>query len=234
MKFEEIISFFQNNKSEKACKGMARFKIDCENIYGISMPVLRNLSKKIGKNHKLALKLWNHGYHESRILAILIEDKDKVDEDQLEDWVNAFDTWDLCDQACINLFVNMPLAISKIPKWAKSGKEFVKRTAFSLIAVIAVHDKKSNNKYFEDFFPLIEEGSDDERNFVKKSVNWALRSIGKKNKYLNKRAIQVANDILEMENKAAVWIAKNAIKELESEEVQNRLKALKKNKSNKF
>ena len=234
MNFEMIMDFFEENKNENNISGMSKFGISTDKIYGIKMDSLRKLSKEIGNDHELALQLWEHGYHESRILATLIDEADRVDEDQLDEWVNDFDTWDICDQACINLFSNIPLAITKIPIWATSKKEFVKRTAFSLIAVIAVHDKKSNNKYFEDFFPLIEEGSDDERNFVKKSVNWALRSIGKKNKYLNKKAIQVANDILEMENKAAVWIAKNAIKELESEEVQNRLKALKKNKSNKF
>ena len=118
----------------------------------------------------------------------------------------------------------MPKAISKISEWAESEEEFVKRTAFSLIAVIAVHDKKSKNSYFEDFFPIIKNASDDNRNFVKKSVNWALRSIGKKNKYLNKKAITLANEILKLDYKSSQWIAKDALKELESEEVQNRLK----------
>ena len=188
------------------------------------MDSLRKLSKEIGNDHELALQLWEHGYHESRILATLIDEADRVDEDQLDEWVNDFDTWDICDQACINLFSNIPLAISKIPIWATSKKEFVKRTAFSLIAVIAVHDKKSDNSYFENFFPLIKKASDDNRNFVKKAVNWALRSIGKKNKYLNEKAIELAKEILKLDYKSAQWIAKDAIKELESENVQNRLK----------
>ena len=157
------------------------------------------------------------------MLATLIEDSSKVSAEQLDKWVNDFDTWDIVDQACINILVNMPLAISKIPVWAKSEEEFVKRTAFSLIAVISVHDKKSEDSYFEGFFPYLIEGADDNRNFVKKSVNWALRSIGKKNKYLNKRAIEVSNEILELDCKSAKWIAKNALKELESERVQDRL-----------
>ena len=223
MEFDEIIEFFEENKNVKNIKGMEKFKIDSDKIYGIKMDVLRKLAKKIGKDHDLALQLWEHGYHESRILATLIEEKDKIDDDQLEEWVNDFDTWDICDQACINLFVNTPKAISKIPEWAESEEEFVKRTAFSLIAVIAVHDKKSKNSYFEGFFPIIKNACDDNRNFVKKSVNWALRSIGKKNKYLNKKAIMLANEILKLEYKSAQWIAKDAIKELESEEVQNRL-----------
>ena len=223
MNYGDIISYFEKHESEKARKGMEKYKVGCKDKYGISMPVLRKLSKKIGKNHQLALKLWKHGYHESRILATLIEEKDKVDENQLEKWVNDFDSWDICDQACINLFVNMPLAISKIKEWAKSDKEFVKRTSFSLIAVIAVHNKNEDDNYFERFFPLIKEACIDEKNYVKKAVNWALRSIGKKNKYLNKKAIEVANEILEMDSKTAKWIGRDAIKELESKEVQNRL-----------
>ena len=234
MNFEMIMDFFEENKNENNISGMSKFGISTDKIYGIKMDSLRKLSKEIGNDHELALQLWEHGYHESRILATLIDEADRVDEDQLDEWVNDFDTWDICDQACINLFSNIPLAISKIPIWATSKKEFVKRTAFSLIAVIAVHDKKSDNSYFENFFPLIKKASDDNRNFVKKAVNWALRSIGKKNKYLNEKAIELAKEILELDYKSAQWIAKNAIKELESEEVQNKLKALKKNKSNKF
>ena len=139
MDFEEIIDFFEENQNKDNIAGMNRFKINSDKIYGIKMDVLRKLAKKIGKDHDLALKLWDHGYHESRILATIIEE-DEMDEDQLDEWANDFDAWDICDQACINLLSNSPLAISKIPEWASSEKEFVKRTAFSLIAVIAVHD----------------------------------------------------------------------------------------------
>jgi len=224
MELEEIIQFFEENKNENNIAGMDRFGIDCDKVYGIKMDAIRKLAKKIGKDHDLALQLWEHGYHESRILATIIEEKDEVDDDQLEEWVNDFDTWDICDQACINLFVNTPKAISKIPSWATSEKEFVKRAAFSLIAVMAVHDKKSKDSYFESFFPIIKKACDDNRNFVKKAVNWALRSIGKKNKNLNKKAIALSNEILELDYKSAKWIAKDALKELESDEVQNRLK----------
>ena len=201
MDLNEIINFFEDNVDEKNLETMARLKVGSDKKYGIKMPVLRKLAKEIGKDHELALELWNHGYHESRLLATLIEDSSKVSAEQLDKWVNDFDTWDI----------------------AKSEEEFVKRTAFSLIAVISVHDKKSEDSYFEGFFPYLIEGADDNRNFVKKSVNWALRSIGKKNKYLNKRAIEVSNEILELDCKSAKWIAKNALKELESERVQDRL-----------
>ena len=223
MDLNDIIKFFEDNIDEKNLETMARLKVGSDKKYGIKMPVLRKLAKEIGKDHELALELWNHGYHESRLLATLIEDSSKVSEEQLDKWVDDFDTWDIVDQACINILVKMPQGISKIPLWAESDKEFVKRTAFSLIAVIAVHDKKSEDSYFEEFFPYLIEGADDNRNFVKKSVNWALRSIGKKNKHLNKRAIEVSNEILELDCKSAKWIAKNALKELESERVQDRL-----------
>lgn len=222
MELSDIINFFESNMDEENIKTMNRLKAGSNKKYGIRMPILRKLSKEIGKDHELALELWSQGCHESRLLATLIEDPEQVDEKQLDDWVNDFNTWDLCDQACINILVKMPLAIEKIPIWAYSEKEFVKRTAFSLIAVIAVHDKKSENSYFEEFFPLIKDACDDNRNFVKKSVNWAIRSIGKKNKYLNQKAIILSNEILNYESKSAKWIAKNALRELESEKVQKK------------
>lgn len=224
MNFESVIDFFEENRNQANIETQNRFKIGNVNKYGIKVPILRKLAKEIGKNHELACKLWEHGFLESRLLAIFIEDYNLITEEQMDKWVNDFDSWDIVDQACINLFVNMPRAISKIPVWAKADEEFVKRTAFSLIAVIAVHDKKSEDKYFEEFFPLIIVGSDDNRNFVKKSVNWAIRSIGKKNIYLNQRAIEFSYNLLEKDSKSAKWIAKNAIKELESEKVQNKLK----------
>ena len=223
MELADIIEFFESNVDEDNLKTMNRLKVGSDNKYGIRMPVLRKFAKEIGKDHELALKLWNHGYHESRLLATLIEESDNVDKAQLEAWVNDFDTWDLCDQACINLLVEMPSAIERIPIWAESEKEFVKRTAFSLIAVIAVHDKTSDDSYFEGFFSLIGKASFDERNFVKKSVNWAIRSIGKKNIHLNQKAIELSNEILEYDSKSARWIAKNALRELESEKVQKKL-----------
>ena len=223
MNFESIIDFFEENKNQSNIESQNRLKVGNVNKYGIKVPVLRKLAKEIGKNHDLAVKLWEHGFLESKLLAIFIEDYNQITEEQMNKWVNDFDSWDVVDQACINLFVKMPMAISKIPIWAKADAEFVKRTAFSLIAVIAVHDKKSEDKYFEEFFPIILEGVNDNRNFVKKAVNWAIRSIGKKNIYLNQKAIELSYDILKKDSKSAKWIAKAAIKELESEKVKNKL-----------
>jgi len=187
--------------------------------YGFRLLQIRKMGKKCGKNHELTLKLWDWGYHETYLLATMVEENEKVDSNQLNEWVNAFYSWDLVNQACINLFRFIPEAIDNIFIWCESDKEFVKRTAFSLIAVMAVHSKDSS---FDKYFGIIKEGSKDNRNFVKKAVIWALRQIGKSNAENNKKAIGLAYEILDMDNKASKWVARGAIRELESEKVQSK------------
>lgn len=223
MDFQEVINYFEEIQDENVVNSNKRFAIGCEYSYGIRLPVLRKLAKEIGKDHELAIKLWNHPYHESHLLATMVEQKEKVTSKQLEEWVNSFYSWDIVDQACINLLVDLPEARENIFVWCESEKEFVKRTAFSLIAVIAVRDKKAEPKYFDKYFSLIKEASFDNRNFVKKSVNWALRQIGKRDFECNKKALEVAYEISEIDDKACRWISSNAIRELESEKVQKRL-----------
>ena len=203
---------------------MARFGINTGKTYGVRMPELRSIAKNIGKDHELAEKLWNAGYGETKILASLIEDPKMVTESQMEKWVNEFDSWDVCDQCCINLFRKIPFARQKVFKWSLRDEEFVKRAAFALIAVLAVHDKKADDEKFEEFFPLIIRESFDNRNFVKKSVNWALRQIGKRNTALNRKAVEIAEEIQNRNSRAAKWMASDAIRELKSEKVQKRLK----------
>ena len=190
--------------------------------YGVRMPELRRIAKNTGKNHELAEKLWNAGYGETRILASLIDDPEKVTEAQMEKWVLDFDSWDVCDQCCMNLFRKTPFAYKKIFEWSRNEHEFVKRAAFTLIAVLAVHDKQAPDDRFEQLFSLIIEESIDNRNYVKKSVNWALRHIGKKNIHLNRRAIEIAEEIHKIDSKSARWIASDALRELKSEKVQKR------------
>lgn len=182
------------------------------------------MAKKIRKNHELAQKLWASKIHEARLLVGFIDDPKQVTEKQMESWVNDFDSWDVCDQVCMNLFDKNPLAYSKAVEWAGRKEEFIKRAGFALMAVLAFHDKKASDKEFEKFFPIITKGSTDERNFVKKAVNWALRQIGKRSLYLNKKAVAAAKEIQKIESKSARWIAADAIRELESEAVQNKLK----------
>jgi len=195
---------------------MARFGINPHKTLGISMPVLRQMAKEIGKNHKLAQQLWDSGIHEAKILAALIDEPKLVTNQQMEKWVRDFDSWDVCDQVCMSLFDKTPFAYQKALKWAKEKKEFVKRAGFAIMAALSVHDKKAKDKDFVKFFPLIKKFSVDERNFVRKANNWALRQIGKRNMYLNKKAIKLAEEIQKINSKSAKWIANNAIRELKA------------------
>ena len=203
---------------------MARYGINPKNNLGISIYKLRPIAKEIGKDHELALKLWDSGIHDARLLACFIEDPTKVTGEQMDSWAKDFDSWDVCDQACTSLFDLTPLAWIKVVEWAERGEEFVKRGAFSLIAGLAVHDKKASDKKFERFFPLIKKHSIDDRNYVKKAVNWALRNIGKRNLGLNKQMIKLSEEILKIDSKSAKWIARDALRELTSEKIQIRLR----------
>jgi len=205
-------------------KGMARFGINTEKALGIPIPPLRKLAKKTGKNHKLALALWDSGIHEARILASMVDNFNLVTEKQMEKWVKDFNSWDICDQVCMNLFGRTPFAVKKAKKWTKSSQEFTKRAGFAMMASLAIHDKKMENRQFMEFFSLIEKESGDERNFVKKAVNWALRQIGKRNQKLNKEAIKIAQKIKKQNSKSARWTANNALTELQSEAIQKRFK----------
>jgi len=224
MEYQEIIKKLNSEANPKNVEGMARFGINTKNTLGISVYVLRDLAKKIKRNHKLAQQLWNSGIHEARMLACFIDEIAKVTEKQMEKWVKDFDSWDICDQVCGNLFDRTDFAWKKALEWTKRKEEFVKRAGFVLVATLSVHDKKAKDKDFEKFLPLIKKHSLDERNFVKKAVNWALRQIGKRNLNLNKKAIKLAREIQKIDSKSAKWIANDAIRELISDPVQKRLK----------
>ncbi len=205
---------------------MARFGINPKNTLGVSIPVIRDLAKTQCKNprrHELALELWKTGIHEARLLAGFIDDSKKVSEAQMESWARDFDSWDVCDQACSNLFDQTPFAWRKAREWTKRKEEFVKRAGFVLMACLAVHDKKADDKKFLAFLPIIKREARDERNFVRKAVNWALRQIGKRSKALNAAAVKTASEISRIDSKAARWIAADALRELESPAVQKRL-----------
>ena len=223
MQYENILNKLKSMSNPEAVKGMARYGINPKNNLGVSIYKLRPIAKEIGKDHKLALKLWSSGIHDARLLACFIEDPVKITGGQMDSWAKDFDSWDVCDQACTSLFDLTPLAWTKIFEWAKRDEEFVKRAAFSLIAGLAVHDKKAGDKEFEQFSPLIKKNSVDERNYVKKAVNWALRNIGKRNLALNKQMIILSKEIQKIDSKSARWIANDAIRELSSEKVQKRL-----------
>jgi len=223
MKVETILIRLQDVADPSRLTHMERFGINVKNALGVSIPNLRLLAKEIPKNHSLALKLWDTGIHEARILACYVDEIKRVTEFQLETWVKDFNSWDLCDQCCGNLFDRTPFAYSKAVEWSKRSEEFVKRAGFVLMATLSVHDKNAENKQFNIFFDLIKDESMDDRVYVKKAVNWALRQIGKRNQRLNEKAIIVGLDILKIESKTARWIARDALRELSCDKIQERL-----------
>ena len=222
-RYYHILKRLKSLSNPDAVMGMARFGINPENTYGISIPDLRKMAKEIGRDHPLAQELWSSGIHEARILAGMIDDHKMVTEEQMESWVKDFDYWDVCDQCCMNLFEETKSAYQKCVEWSSREEEFVKRAGFVLMARLAVSDKSAKDEMFLKFLPVIEREAIDNRNFVKKAVNWALRQIGKRNIQLNKMAIRTAKKIQGMDSKSAKWIASDAIQELTSKEVQERL-----------
>jgi 3-methyladenine DNA glycosylase AlkD len=221
---KDVLDKLQSKAQPEQLEGMAKYGMTVEQRLGVSVPDMRKLAKEIGKDHKLALDLWRTGIAEARIVAGMVGDPAKLTEEQMENWVKGINSWDVCDQVCDNLFEKNQLAWKKIVDWSEREEEFVKRTAFSLVACLAWHDKKASDDKFIEFLPVIIREATDERNFVKKAVNWALRNIGKRNLNLNRAAINAAKEIQRLDSKTARWIAADAIRELESDAVQRRLR----------
>jgi 3-methyladenine DNA glycosylase AlkD len=220
---KNILARLESLKNPKNIEGMKRFGITPKQSYGVNMPVLRALGKELGKDHVLAQELWAIDTRETRILASLVDEKDKVTEDQMELWVKAFSYWEIVDQVIINLFEHTPFAFKKALEWSMREPEFERRAGFVLIARIAGRNKTIERSELEPFIPLIVKGSTDERAGVKKAVNWALREFGKRDPESNKVAIEVAKRILMLDSKAARWVASDALRELRSENVRKRL-----------
>ncbi len=216
MTLAQIIKKLKSEANPKNVAGMARFGINPKQTLGVSIPTIRSLAKTIGHEHNLALQLWATKIHEARILAALIDDRQLVTEKQMDKWAKDFDSWDVCDQVCSNLFDKTPFAWAKAIEWSQRPEEFVKRAGFVLMAVLAVHDKKAGDKAFLKFFPYLKKEATDQRNFVRKAVNWALRQIGKRSLYLNLRVIKLCREIQKIDSPAARWIASDAKRELEN------------------
>jgi len=223
----EILQHLQSLSTPKNVAGMARFGIHAKKVYGVSFPQLKQLARQVGKNHLLAQELWSSGAHEARLVACLIEDPAEVTSRQMDRWAGDFDNWAVCDGCCLHPFVKVQFAQEKAVAWCVRSREFVKRAGFSLMAVLAVHDKKANDSLFLRCLGLVKDASTDERNFVKKAVNWALRQIGKRNLCLNQAAIRTAKAIQKLDSRSARWIAADALKELMSDAVQKRLRKVK-------
>jgi 3-methyladenine DNA glycosylase AlkD len=222
--FKQVMAKLQSLTRPDQLEGMARFGIADEGRLGVSIPQLRKMAREIGKDHALALGLWGSGIPDARILAAMVDEPEKLSARQMDEWVCGFNSWDVCDQVCMNLFDKSPLAWKKVREWSKRDEEFVKRAAYALIACLAWHDKSAGDDQFMGLLPIIRRGARDERNYVKKAVSWALRHIGKRNLQLNKAAIAEAAIIAELDSKAARWVASDALRELRSEGVRRRIK----------
>ncbi len=226
MSFSEIMAWMEGKKSEKNKAGMAKFGINTDRAYGISIVDLRKLASSIPKSHELAMELWDSNIHEAMILSSIIDEADKVSQEQMEKQAAAFDSWDLCDQVCMNLFCETPFARKKAQEWSKRREEFVKRAGFAIMACLATKDSGVMDLAFVNFLDAVKRESGDERNYVRKAINWALRQIGKRNAKLNRMAIKTAKGIAKMGSKESKWIAKDALRELESPAVKKRLEGI--------
>lgn len=218
--YNEVIEILYELKNEeKVIFKEKKFGIISNNSLGIYHKDLKIIAKEIGKNNDLALQLFDSGIYEARLLCSKMFNPKDVTEVLMEKWIKTFENWEVCDSFCMGLFSKSEFAVAKILEWSKREPEFEKRAAFATLVSYCMADKKSDNSTFEQFFPMIIREVNDDRIYVKKAVNWSLRNIGKRNIDLNKKAIEVANEILKLESKSAQWIAKDAIRQLESESV---------------
>ncbi len=233
MQPSDIITLLEFLGNSEVAHDMARFAITGQKVYGVSIPDLRMLVQEIGRGrHDFARELWEHDSRETRILAAMVDDPQKVTPEQMERWAADFDSWEVCDQCIMNLFEKTPFAWDKAVEWSRREEEFVKRAGFVLMARLAVSDKKAGDERFEPFFPLMLREAGDNRNFVRKAVSWALRQIGKRNFALHESALAAAREMSTMDVKSARWIAADVLRELESDTIKQRLLKKTKQRSN--
>ncbi len=214
-RLQSALALLHDNARPQELAGIARFGITGEGRLGLSVPAMRGIARTLGRDHALAQALWDTGIPDARIVASMVVEPALLASHQMDAWVKGFAAWDVCDQTCLNAFVKSPLAWGKVEAWATRKEEFVRRAAFSLLATLAVHDKKAGDEAFIAALALVEAAADDERNFVKKAVNWALRGIGKRNAALRTQAIAAALRIQQQGSKPARWIAADALRELQ-------------------
>ncbi len=224
---EEVLEMLAAKSNPDRLAGMARYGMTVDKRLGVKVPQMRKIAKEIGVDHKLALELWETGITEAMILASMVDVPDEVTEEQMEAWVQDFDSWDVCDQVCMNLFDKTLLAWKKIHDWSDREEEYVKRAAYALIACLAVHDKGASDEVFFSLIPVIKAGATDNRNYVKKAVSWALRNIGKRNPELNSVALATARELGGIDSRSARWIGSDAIRDLTSAATMRRFERIK-------
>lgn len=211
---KETLQWLERRGSQKNRDGMARYGIVAPKVYGVSMGTMKTLAKTLGKNHELALALWDTGWYEARILTAFVDEPAKVTPAQMDEWASDFDNWAICDTMCFHLFDKSPHAWKKIRAWTKRRDEFVKRAGFALLAAVALHDKKEADQPFIDSLEIIGRDAGDSRNFVKKGVSWALRTIGHRNLVLHAQAVALANSLAGSDDSTRKWVGKDALRDL--------------------
>ena len=221
---ESVLAWLERRGSKRNRDGMARYGIVAEKAYGVSVGDLRDLGKRIGRNHELALALWDTGVYEARMLTPFVDEPERVTPAQMDRWCRDFDNWAICDALCFHLFDKTPHAFRKVEQWAKRKPEFEKRAAFALLASLAGHDKQASDEAFLRCLPLVERAAEDERNFVKKGVSWALRGIGHRNRTLHAAAVALAESLAESTEAAARWVGKDTLRDLNRPMVVKRMK----------
>ena len=222
---ESALKWLKRHATKHTRDGMSRYGLPSDNALGVSVADIRVLAKQLGRNHALAAALWNTGVYEARMLTAFVGDPARITTAQMDRWCRDFDNWGICDTLCFHLFDRTPFAWKKARQWAASPREFVKRAGFALMASLVVHDKNARDAQYRALLPLIEQGARDERNFVKKAVNWALRCIGKHSPALNASALAVAKRLAQSEKASCRWVGKDALRELASPKVRARLAA---------
>lgn len=211
---QSALKWLKEHATKATLDGMARYAIPSKHALGVAMKDIKLFGKQLGRNQELAAALWETGVYEARMLASFVGDPARITAVQMDKWCREFDNWAFCDTMCFNLFDRTPHAWKKVTQWSRGETEFVKRTAFALLWSLSLHDKHAGNENFIQGLTLIEREAGDERNFVKKAVNMALRAIGKRNPILKAAASQVARRLADSPNPTARWIGKDALKEL--------------------
>jgi 3-methyladenine DNA glycosylase AlkD len=223
----DVVAALKRLATKSTRDGMARYAIPNDKAFGVLMGDLQKLAKQVGRNHDLALALWKTGWYEARMITAFIDEPDRVTKAQMDRWCREFDNWAICDTLCFKLFDRTPYAWSKVVEWSGKKDEYVKRAAFALLASLAGHDKQATDQQFLDCLPLIEAAATDERNFVKKGVSWALRSLGRRNVVLNRAAVELAERLANSPDASARWIGRDALRDLNGRVAQKQLAARK-------
>jgi 3-methyladenine DNA glycosylase AlkD len=219
----EVLAWLERRGTKRNREGMARYGIVADKVFGVSVADLQKAGRQYGRNHGLALALWDTGWYEARMLTAFVDEPERVTPAQMDRWTRDFDNWAICDHLCFHLFDKTPHAWRKVEQWSRKRDEFVRRAAFALLAGLALHEKGAPDEPFLRALPLIEDAAVDERNFVKKGVSWALRSVGQRNAVLHAASIDLARRLADSAQPAARWVGKDALRDLTRPLVQRRL-----------